>query len=171
MLIILPETSRRRAADLAERIRFRVSETHFAGGEKQPQGKVTISAGVATFPVDAANEEDLIKMADSSLYQAKSQGRNRVVTHEPPVKVTIRYKSHRTISKVALVGNFNNWDKDVDLMEHQSDGSFRFVIALNPGVYHYKFVLNDVEWIPDPACPEREHDTLGGDNSVLRVSV
>ena len=170
MVIILPETSRRRATELAERIRVKISETHFEHMEKMPLGKITVSAGVATFPVDAPNEDELVKKADNSLYLAKSQGRNLVVAFEPPIKVTIRYKSHRELSKVALVGNFNNWDKDADPMEKQPDGSFQFIISLNPGVYHYKFVLNDVEWIPDPACPERVHDTLGGDNSVLRVS-
>jgi diguanylate cyclase (GGDEF)-like protein len=171
LVIILPETSRRRAAELADRIRLRVEGTVFEGMKTQPLGKITVSAGVATFPVDASTEEDLIKKADSSLYQAKSQGRNRIVVFDPPFKVTVRYKSHRELIKVALVGNFNNWDKDADPMERQPDGSFRFIIALSPGVYHYKFVLNDVEWIPDPACPERVHDTLGGDNSVLRVSI
>jgi diguanylate cyclase (GGDEF)-like protein len=170
MVIILPETSRKRATELANRIRMKISETRFEHMESQPLGKITISAGVATFPVDAANEEGLIKMADKSLYQAKSGGRNKVVAYEPPIKVTIRYKPHWEPSKVALVGDFNNWDQDVDLMEKQADGSFHFIIALNPGVYHYKFVLNDVEWIPDPTNPERVHDSLGGDNSILRVS-
>jgi hypothetical protein len=138
--------------------------------QSQPLGKITISAGVATFPVDASNEDDLVKKADSSLYLAKSQGRNRVVAFEPPIKIVLTYQPFREIDRVALVGNFNNWDKDVDFMTKQEDGSFRFVISLNPGIYHYKFVLNDVEWIPDPTSPERVHDGSGGDNSVLRVN-
>lgn len=170
MVIALPETGRKRATELADRIRSKIAETHFEGGEKQPLGRLTLSAGVATLPVDAANEDDLIKKADISLYQAKTQGRNRVVAFDPPVKVPITYRPYHELNKVALVGNFNNWDKDVDLMMKQEDGSFKFVIALNPGAYNYKFVLNDVEWIADPACPERLHDTMGGDNSVLRVS-
>jgi 1,4-alpha-glucan branching enzyme len=92
-----------------------------------------------------------------------------VEAYDPPVKVTLRYKPYHDLQKVSLVGSFNNWDKEVDLMERQPDGSFQFKIALNPGVYHYKFVLNDVEWIPDPTNPERVHDSLGGDNSILRV--
>lgn len=169
MVLILPETSRKRATELAERIRQRVADALFDHMQSQPLGKITISAGVATFPVDASTEDDLIKKADSSLYQAKSEGRNRVVAFEPPIKVAISFRPHREISKVALVGSFNNWDKDADPMPRQEDGSFRFVISLNPGLYHYKFVLNDVEWIADPTCPERVHDGLGGDNSVLRV--
>jgi diguanylate cyclase (GGDEF)-like protein len=170
MVIVLPETSRRRATELAERIRQRINETMFERMQSQPQGRITISAGVDTFPVDASNEEDLVKKADSSLYIAKSQGRNRVVAFEPPIKITIAYKPQREVQKVSLVGNFNNWDKDADLMTRQEDGSFRFIISLNPGIYHYKFVLNDLEWIPDPSSPERVHDGLGGDNSILRVN-
>jgi diguanylate cyclase (GGDEF)-like protein len=170
MVIILPETSRRRATELAERIRLRIAETHFERAQSQPLGKLTVSAGVGTYPVDAANEEELIQRADISLYRAKSLGRNRVEAFDPPIKVILRYKPHRELSKVSLVGNFNNWDKDVDLMSRRVDGTFELEIALNPGIYHYKFVLNDVDWIPDPACPDRAPDTLGGENSVLRVS-
>jgi len=170
MVIILPETSRKRAAELAERIRESIASTVFAKMESQPLKKVTLSAGVATYPVDAANEESLIKKADLSLYEAKSRGRNQIVSFEPATKVVVTYHSSKQVTKVALVGNFNNWDKDVDLMERQADGSFRFVISLEPGVYHYKFVLNDVEWVIDPSNSQRSYDGLGGDNSVLKVS-
>jgi len=170
MVMVLPETGRKRAAELAERIREKISSTLFAHMESQPLKKITVSAGVATYPVDAPNEEDLIKKADTSLYEAKSGGRNRVVSFTPPMKVNLVYKPSRELSKAALVGNFNNWDKDVDPMVRQNDGSFTFELALAPGVYHYKFVLNDNEWIADPANPSKVPDSLGGENSVLRVS-
>ena len=169
LVVVLPETSRRRASELAERIRQRISETLFDRMKSQPLGKITVSAGVATFPVDAMNEDELNKRADQTLYRAKGEGRNKVVAYDPPIKIPISYRPHREISKVALVGDFNNWDKDADPMERRPDGSFHFLISLNPGIYHYKFVLNDVEWIADPSGPELVHDGLGGDNSVLRV--
>jgi len=169
-VLILPETSRKRASELARRILRRVEETTFDHMESQPLGKVTLSAGVATFPVDASNEESLIKAADESLYEAKSKGRNRVESYLPPQTVTLSYRPYREVSHVSLVGDFNNWDKDVDPMARREDGTFQFIIALNPGIYHYKFVLEDVEWIPDPNCLERVHDGQGGDNSILRVS-
>jgi diguanylate cyclase (GGDEF)-like protein len=170
LVLILPETSRKRASELARRILRRVEETTFDHMESQPLGKVTLSAGVATFPVDASNEESLIKAADESLYEAKSKGRNRVESYLPPQTVTLSYRPYREVSHVSLVGDFNNWDKDVDPMARREDGTFQFIIALNPGIYHYKFVLEDVEWIPDPNCLERVHDGQGGDNSILRVS-
>jgi diguanylate cyclase (GGDEF)-like protein len=39
---------------------------------------VTVSAGVATFPDDAEDEENLVRVADERLYAAKSAGRNLV---------------------------------------------------------------------------------------------
>jgi diguanylate cyclase (GGDEF)-like protein len=170
MVVILPETGRHRAAELAERIREKIASTVFDKMDSQPLKKVTVSAGVATYPVDAANEESLIKRADASLYEAKSKGRNQIVSFDPGTRVTVTYRAGSDIDKVALVGNFNNWDKDVDLMTRQADGSFQFVMPLAPGTYHYKFVLNDTEWILDPANPHRISDGWGGENSILKVS-
>ena len=44
------------------------------------RGRLTISAGVATFPEDASDRNGLIDWADLSLYLAKTGGRNRVVS-------------------------------------------------------------------------------------------
>jgi diguanylate cyclase (GGDEF)-like protein len=44
---------------------------------------MTISLGLSTFPDDARTVEELIDTADKALYQAKAQGRNRVVAFTP----------------------------------------------------------------------------------------
>jgi diguanylate cyclase (GGDEF)-like protein len=77
--ILLVDTSKFAAAKIAERVRERVAEHRFVGAGTQPLGKLTISAGVATFPDDAADGQALVKAADVALYSAKDAGRDRVV--------------------------------------------------------------------------------------------
>jgi diguanylate cyclase (GGDEF)-like protein len=67
------------AGRFAEAVREAIEQQPFLGGEKQPQGCVTISAGVATYPLDATHAETLLEEADRRLYRAKEGGRNRVV--------------------------------------------------------------------------------------------
>jgi diguanylate cyclase (GGDEF)-like protein len=73
--IILPDTPRMGAFVVADRMRRRVDE-HFRRLEKGPP--VTVSGGVATFPDDAPDVEQLIKRADEGLYRSKGEGKNRV---------------------------------------------------------------------------------------------
>jgi diguanylate cyclase (GGDEF)-like protein len=170
LVIVLPETNRKTGWEVAERIRSRVRDTPFTPPGKTAPERVTLSAGVATFPVDATHEDELIERADASLYAAKASGRDRVIAYEPPHKVTIAYRPDTWVENVALVGNFNNWDKDADPMTRRSDGAFEFVISLNPGSYRYKFVLNGSAWIPDPSNTHTQPDDMGGVNSVLCVT-
>jgi two-component system, cell cycle response regulator len=76
--LLLPHTDRIGASVLGERVRSAVAEKSFGEGEKQRQ--VTISIGVATYPLDSVIKgADLVGCADGRLYRAKEEGRNRVV--------------------------------------------------------------------------------------------
>jgi diguanylate cyclase (GGDEF)-like protein len=48
-------------------------------------GAVTVSAGLATFPVQGHGRDELIRLADSALYWAKEHGKNRVRLYRPDV--------------------------------------------------------------------------------------
>ena len=48
-------------------------------------GTVTVSAGLATFPVQGHGRDELIRLADSALYWAKEHGKNRVRLYRPEV--------------------------------------------------------------------------------------
>lgn len=76
--VILPETGKKEALDVAERIRHYIQTQAFPHEETQPGGSLTISLGVAVFPENAADSKGLIEKADAALYRAKENGRNRV---------------------------------------------------------------------------------------------
>jgi diguanylate cyclase (GGDEF)-like protein len=80
--IILPGASLNMASLLAERIRQSVADTRMPHAA-DPQGILTISAGVATLqPSDDDQFEmiTLVERADRALYEAKNRGRDRVET-------------------------------------------------------------------------------------------
>lgn len=76
--LILPDTPADIALRLIDEFRNTFSKTPFSNGPETFYA--TLSAGIATFP-EFDTVEALIEAADSSLYLAKKQGRNRVVTH------------------------------------------------------------------------------------------
>ena len=78
--IILPETTQADAKIVAERIRRDVAHFDFPSiMPGQPSVKCSISIGVAGFPLNADNKDQLIQKADNALYKAKDSGRNKVV--------------------------------------------------------------------------------------------
>ena len=80
---LLPETPLPNALDLAESIREAVLVCHIAHSDSTVSEWVTICLGVGTLVQGGAiNSSDLLKIADSNLYQAKNLGRNRVVGSE-----------------------------------------------------------------------------------------
>ncbi|MEW5763166.1 MAG: sensor domain-containing diguanylate cyclase, partial [Bacillota bacterium] len=75
---LLPATGDAGATEVAERLRRDV-ENHrvrVAGAV----GRLTISAGIAVYPQDGNNLEELLRAADAALYRAKETGRNRLFT-------------------------------------------------------------------------------------------
>lgn len=81
-VVVLPETTSIGAKKLAERIRKLVEDKEFFYEPTGDKFRVTISLGIATFPVHAIDTADLIKKADDALYKAKKMGRNRVCQAE-----------------------------------------------------------------------------------------
>ena len=75
--VLLPETTKSEAMQVAERMRGQVEEL-INKDASWPQ-KVTISVGVATFPEDGKAAEAVLSAADQAMYVAKRTGRNRVV--------------------------------------------------------------------------------------------
>ena len=77
--VLLPGTSKRESVFVAERIRHDIENEMFQGEEHLPLGRLTTSIGISSFPEDGATSTAVIHAADIALYEAKSNGRNRIV--------------------------------------------------------------------------------------------
>ncbi len=74
--ILLPEANKADAYVVAERIRKAVEGYTIKAYDETLS--ITISMGISSFPEDSPGLEDLIENADTALYEAKRQGRNKV---------------------------------------------------------------------------------------------
>jgi diguanylate cyclase (GGDEF)-like protein len=81
--VLLPNTVLDGALDLAESIRMNIASTPIPCLARSAN-KVTVSIGVnSMIPLQGSSVDTLISNADKALYEAKDQGRNRVVAHNP----------------------------------------------------------------------------------------
>ena len=78
-IVILPETDMAAAQQKLESLRQLVAGTPIVLASTGEAVQLTISAGLASFPQDGATTAELFALADDRMFQAKREGRNRIV--------------------------------------------------------------------------------------------
>ncbi|MFQ5482050.1 MAG: diguanylate cyclase [Nitrospinaceae bacterium] len=76
LILLLPGTNKANALVTGERIRKKVEENIF--NYQNTTFRVTLSGGIASYPMDARRGMELIDCADKALYNAKAAGKNRI---------------------------------------------------------------------------------------------
>lgn len=71
-------------------------------------------------------------------------------------------------NSVALVGNFNDWNKEANPMVKGEDNVWKCSLKLAPGKYEYQFVVNSTDWKIDPKA-EKADNQFEGKNSVIEI--
>ncbi|MBV9078065.1 MAG: diguanylate cyclase, partial [Methylobacteriaceae bacterium] len=79
VVVVIPDASLEEARFIAERIREKVGVLPFAVNRRTRHLGVTVSIGVAAREGGDSSPLEMLKRADAALYQAKGDGRNRVV--------------------------------------------------------------------------------------------
>jgi diguanylate cyclase (GGDEF)-like protein len=87
--LLLVDTGREAALEVAEKIRVRVAAARLPHVEHQPLGRLTVSIGVAICPEDGATPAGLLEAADVALYRAKKSGRDAVAASGRSDAITI----------------------------------------------------------------------------------
>lgn len=81
----LLDADRAQAMVAAERLRSIIQNTNFTiirhGRPSEETHNITISIGISSFPDDSSDPIELVEMADSALYRAKRDGRNRICAY------------------------------------------------------------------------------------------
>jgi diguanylate cyclase (GGDEF)-like protein len=135
--VVLPDSDQHAAYILAERMRREVRETFMYSPYE-----LTISLGVATFPVHGPTVETLVAQADEALYAAKALGRDRTVLYSDDLEDTVppeatefhRHRSERHSATVlALADVVDSRDRGTDA-KSETVGRYAAAIARELGL-------------------------------------
>jgi diguanylate cyclase (GGDEF)-like protein len=78
-IIILPESDQADTIKRADKLREEIKNMELVY-QGQVLGTLTMSMGVAAYPANGTRIEELLRVADTALYKAKQEGRDRVVS-------------------------------------------------------------------------------------------
>lgn len=84
----------------------------------------------------------------------------------PPVFVQFRLEAAGA-GNVALAGSFTQWEPQYEMVESRP-GVWTLIVALEPGVHDYAFLVDGQRWVVDPVAPTVD-DGFGGMNSRLSL--
>lgn len=88
IVMILPETGKGRALVIGERIRRKLEMITIS--HRGSDFKITLSAGIATFPFDGNDAKSIVWSADQAMYVAKQNGKNNVALFSPDKRRFLR---------------------------------------------------------------------------------
>ena len=125
-----------------------------------PLAGLALAAGLAGVIALAARGDDLGARTTASV---------STVADAPTPRPTEFFFVNASASKVAIVGDFNDWDEGVSLLSQIKKDVWAITIPLAPGRYNYTFVVDGTTWVPDPAAPRTLEDDFGRPNSVITV--
>lgn len=90
-VVVLPDFKHEKGlAEVAEKICSRLSAPYLLDGQT---ARVSASIGIALYPRDGVNAEELMNLADGAMYRAKRGGKNRFVFHQRQASVTRLHQS------------------------------------------------------------------------------
>lgn len=103
-MVILPETSSEAAFTIAERMRASVSAQPFALEHTPNNITMTISIGIATYPLEVGSSNELIEKADQAMYWAKRLGRNQIRTSSEALNASLDASLTATVHALERYG-------------------------------------------------------------------
>jgi len=104
-----------------------------------------------------------------SLLRPMSKHRNQHITYRFIDRNNVEFRLYKPDARlISIVGDFNNWNPENDLLTRDSDGYWKIEKHLFRGTYKYKYII-DGRWVTDLYNRKSASDGLGGICSVIKV--
>ncbi len=134
--VILPETDRRGAIVVGERVRVRVEDSFAEHPVRRQSVLVTLSGGASCYPEDGHTPDALVARAGEALHIAKETGRNRIFFHHSERRESVRYPAQPLVHARLATGpeSAGQPARALDLSRSgvllETQGSFRPITAV-----------------------------------------
>ncbi len=94
----------------------------------------------------------------------------KTVARNGKVHVTFELPPEVEAESVSVLGEFNEWTPEVNVLKPRKNGSFGVTIPFDPGHrYRYRFLLDGERWENDWAADSYEPNSFGTEDSVVQV--
>jgi hypothetical protein len=136
-------------------------------GAQQPHDEADrpVVAGQAT-----ATEEEQVRRAATERIAEQVPMPDQPVAKASLVSVTFTLPAEVQANSVALCGEFNQWSVEGIQLERGNDGTWRAVVALEPGrSYRYRYLLDGERWENDWDADQYSPNSFGTVDSVINV--
>lgn len=158
--------------DLSKAVLARLPE-HAGDGEVERESPLDIIRGALSWfwnpraiALRPAYALGAVALLAAGLFFARTPTPAMVTQGVPQVFVQFSFDAPQA-QQVALAGDFTAW-KPAHQLVRSEGGTWTIVVAMNPGVHEYAFIVDGERWLPDPTAPAIE-DGFGGMNSRLAV--
>jgi 1,4-alpha-glucan branching enzyme len=85
-------------------------------------------------------------------------------------RVTFEIPQQAAAKRVALCGEFNNWDPSANPMKQRKDGRFSTTVSMAAGrSYRFKYLVDNQRWENDSAADSYVPNEFGSDDSLIRL--
>ena len=87
-------------------------------------------------------------------------------------QVLVRFRLPHSVEadRVALVGDFNDWSQDANLMEQDEEGFMTELTLAQGRAYRFRYLLDGERWENDWAADAYLPNEFGGDDSVIDLT-
>ncbi|HBY94027.1 MAG: isoamylase early set domain-containing protein [Ardenticatenaceae bacterium] len=89
---------------------------------------------------------------------------------DEPGKVEVTFELPPTFwaDEIYVVGEFNDWNRQANPMDHLRDGSWSLTLVLNADCeYEFRYLIDGRDWMGDPEADTHRPNEHGADNSVV----
>lgn len=98
--------------------------------------------------------------------------KKQVLKNKNVAKITFNLNKEEvgTAEKIAVLGDFNNWNPESNQMEKLKNGNFKTLIELETGKeYQFRYLIDNQNWLNDTEADKLVENNITSDSNAVLI--